>query len=264
MTSAGEVEQFAYCAHNWLLARHGVEGNLPGTQRGIEEHRAAGAALASSQREERDFRAGLAWSLRISLVGLSILLVVLAVALLENSLVSLLALAVALLVLLASSALLTVALASQVRARRIQRAAHLVPGQVLQDDLGAQAPLLEDPTWGISGRPDYLLQTRSGTVPVEVKTGRTPDAPYRSHALQLACYLRLVEATSGRAPEYGFLSYPGGTFRVEWDDALREDLRQTVERLAVARASGVADRDHDQPGRCRGCARRAACDQRLA
>lgn len=265
VTSAGEVEQFAYCPRNWQLARHGVEGNLDGARRGVEGHRAAGAALLSAQREERDFRTGIAWSLRVSLVGLSGMLVVLGVFLLQGSLLSLLALGVALLLLLASSALLTVALASQVRARRIQRDAHLVPGRVLHQDIGAETPLLEDRAWGLSGRPDYILQTRSGTVPVEVKTGRTPAAaPHRSHALQLACYLRLVEATSGQPPEYGLLSYPEGTFRVAWDAALQEDLRNTLERMAVARATGIADRDHEQPGRCRGCARRDACDQRLA
>jgi hypothetical protein len=34
--------------------------------------------------------------------------------------------------------------------------------------------------------------------------------------------------------------------------------------MAEAKAAGKADRDHEQPGRCRGCARRDACEQRLA
>ena len=99
--------------------------------------------------------------------------------------------------------------------------------------------------------------------PVEVKTGHTPPKPYPNHVLQVSCYLRLLEA-NGRTPPYGLVNYPEGVFRIAWGEPQKADLRATLDRIEAARKAGKADRDHEQPGRCRGCARRSACEQRLA
>jgi hypothetical protein len=264
LPSAGDVEQFAYCAHNWLLARQGIEGNADASKRGMAVHKTLGILQASAESGKRDYRDALAWALRVAAAGLSIAVLGLAVKLDRGGLASQVLVVAALVLAVLSSALLTLALRSQRHYLKVQRAAGLVPGRLLSSDMADPAPLLTDPDWDVTGRPDYLLETKAGLVPVEVKTGHTPEHPHRSHALQLACYLRLVEARDGKRPEYGLLSYPGGVFRVPWDDALRADLKQTLARIKDAQAAGRADRDHEQPGRCRGCARRAACDQRLA
>jgi CRISPR-associated exonuclease Cas4 len=113
------------------------------------------------------------------------------------------------------------------------------------------------------GRPDYLVETRRGPVPVEVKSGRSPATPHDSHVLQLAAYCRLAEATRGRRPPHGILKYADRTFAIDYTSGLENAL---LDLLAEMRRTegGAPDRSHDSPPRCSGCGYREACDQRLA
>ena len=60
---------------------------------------------------------------------------------------------------------------------------------------------------GLTGKPDYLLDVRGNTIPVEVKPRRRAPRPYESDLMQLAAYCLLVEETIGTAPPYGLLRY---------------------------------------------------------
>jgi CRISPR-associated exonuclease Cas4 len=86
--------------------------------------------------------------------------------------------------------------------------------------------------------------------------------PYESHVLQLAAYCLLVTAAYGRRPAYGLLQYPGQAFQLPYTKALENRLRVVLERMQDAGAEPPA-RSHDLAGRCRACAYRASCDQRL-
>src|SRR5215210_5920488 len=52
-------------------------------------------------------------------------------------------------------------------------------------------------TYGLTGAPDYIVSTREGTVPVEVKPGRTETEPHESHLLQVLAYCLLLEDKEG-------------------------------------------------------------------
>lgn len=263
MPSAGEVEQFAYCAHNWWLARQGATGEGAGSRRGVEEHGRLGSEQRKVESDKREHRQGLNWSFRMLGVAGSATFLTLEVVYLRASPYHILFLTLALVLVSASTGLLVIALDAERRVRQAEARGELVPGELLDSDLGGGGQVLHDPEWDISGTPDYLLDTPNGPVPVEVKTGHTPNKPYPNHVLQVSCYMRLLEA-SGRTPPYGLVNYPDGVFRVAWGDAQKADLRAVLGRMAAAKAAGKADRDHEQPGRCRGCARRDACEQRLA
>jgi CRISPR-associated exonuclease Cas4 len=264
MPSAGEVEQFAYCAHNWWLARAGVDPATAGSRRGIEEHARGGEALASAELDKTEYRRAVAWAFRFLGVAASLTVLTLEVLFLRGSPLHYVFLTLALVLVASSGGLLVIAFTAQETYRSKQQEGRLVPGQVVDSDLAGEGTILADPALGLTGKPDYVLKTEHGLVPVEVKTGQTPERPFESHVLQLASYLDLLEADTGTAPEYGLLTYPQGIFRIAWDQDLRGRLTATLGRMAAAQAAGKADRDHEQPGRCRGCARRAACDQRLA
>lgn len=264
MPSAGEVDQFVYCPHNWWLARQGVDEQSEGSRRGIHDHVKKGGALRDIERAKRDYRAGMVWSFRILLVAASLTLVTMELFFTGDRPVHIPFMALALVMLSLSTGMLVLALDAQRRYRTTQRSEGVVPGTLVDSDLADEAKLLLDPEWDLSGRPDYVLETEKGVVPVEVKTGNTPPRPYESHVMQVAVYLRLLEANTGRPPEYGLITYPEGVFRVGWDDKNRKKLQAVLERLATAKAEGQADRDHHHRGRCLGCARRHACDQRLA
>lgn len=266
MPSAGQVEQFSYCAHNWWLARHGEEGKGQGSQRGLRDHSKLGEAQRDIEQGKRHEKEDFGLAMRMVGLAASIALLVVTVILAQNlSWQRQLTLAIlGLVVVSASAALLVFGLIARQRYLAKQKESRIVPGELIATDLAGRTALMTDPSWDLQGRPDYLLSTHEGPVPVEVKTGHTPQRPYESHTLQLACYLRLLQVQEGKAPAYGVLQYPDGVFRVNWDPALEAKLRATLDRMAQAERDGKADRDHEQAGRCRGCSRRAVCDQRLA
>ena len=115
----------------------------------------------------------------------------------------------------------------------------------------------------LTGKPDYLVQRLSHVIPVEVKSGRTPDEPYRSHVLQLAAYCLLVEETYGRRPPYGLIHYPDRTFSVRYTPGLENELLDTIAWMREDIRDGQANRNHDDPARCRTCSYAGDCDQRL-
>lgn len=264
MTSAGEVEQFAYCAHNWWLARQGATGEGEGSRRGVSEHRRLGTEQKEAEVQKRDVRQGLRWSFRFLLVSCSVTFLTLELLFLRQNPHHILFLTLALVLVSASAGTMVIALDAQRRLKATQEKGEIITSHALLDsDLAGGGTVLQDREWDLTGTPDYLLDTPGGPVPVEVKTGHTPPRPYPNHVLQLSCYLRLLEA-NGRPPPYGLVNYPEGVFRVAWGEPQKADLRATLERIQAAREAGKADRDHEQPGRCRGCARRNACEQRLA
>jgi len=47
---------------------------------------------------------------------------------------------------------------------------------------------LYDASTNLTGKPDYIVDLRGTWVPVEVKSGWAPGAPWQEHILQLAAY----------------------------------------------------------------------------
>ena len=114
------------------------------------------------------------------------------------------------------------------------------------------------------GKPDYLVKRRDGTIiPVEVKSGAAPAAPYESHVLQLAAYCLLVETTHGVRPPFGILQYRDDAFEVAFTPDLEETLLDLLAEMRADAFAGDLDRDHDDPRRCAACGVRDHCGQNL-
>lgn len=264
MVSAGDLERFTYCAHNWWLSQQGVDPGNEGSARGIQEHAAKGEALQEYQSNERERRRALSWAFRGILALGSITILTLEALYFQATTQGIILLITGLVLVSATTGLLVIAFIQERQAKRIMAEAADRHGKVVSDDLTGAGRTMEDPEWDLAGTPDYVMETDDGLIPVEVKTGKTPDAPFPSHIMQVACYLRLLEVHAPEPPKYGLLTYPDRTFQVPWDAATRNQLRDVVDRIHAAQASGVADRDHEHAGRCYGCARRSACKQSLA
>jgi CRISPR-associated exonuclease Cas4 len=153
-------------------------------------------------------------------------------------------------------------------ARRQRRASGLPVGRVTYSDTGlwnkVERPLY-DPLSGLTGKPDYLVESEDGQtlVPVEVKSGRAPGAPHDSHVFQLAAYCRLVERTEGQRPPYGILRYRDRTFIIDYTPALESKLDQILSEIRIQEKRAEADRSHQEAARCARCGYREICDQRL-
>ncbi|HMQ31367.1 MAG TPA: Dna2/Cas4 domain-containing protein [Chloroflexaceae bacterium] len=164
-------------------------------------------------------------------------------------------------------ALIALALALLAAGALARRRTGLPWGRVLADDVGAgralQRPLYAR-RFGLTGRPDYLIERGGVSIPVEVKPGRRAPRPYDSDLMQLAAYCLLVEEATGQAPPYGLLRYAEATFRLAYTDEVRERLLDTLDAMRELLDEDDAARSHDDPRRCGGCGFRATCADSLA
>ncbi len=117
---------------------------------------------------------------------------------------------------------------------------------------------------GIRGRPDYVVLQGENHIPVEVKTGRTPRGPLFSHIIQLGAYCLLVEENFGKAPPFGVLRYEKAEHEIEYNADTKNLVLSKIREMRAALAAGSAHRNHNRPGKCIGCSRRAVCPERLA
>ena len=164
--------------------------------------------------------------------------------------------------------LLMIALACWLSARRLRRRSGLPDGEIVYEDTsGADSELLVSANYGLSGKPDYLLDDEDGEglVPVEVKSSAAPrhGRPYTSHLMQLAVYFLLVEEVLEQTAPYGLIRYRDRTLRVENTEELREQLLDVVAEMQDILRDGEASRSHNLARRCAGCSVAYACEERL-
>lgn len=163
-------------------------------------------------------------------------------------------------------ALLALALALLTAAALVRRRTGLPWGRVLSEDVGAGRELqqaLYARRYGLTGKPDYLIERHGASIPVEVKPGRRAPRPYDSDLMQLAAYCLLVEETTGRAPPYGLLRYAEATFRLTYNDQVRQEILAVIAEMRDLLGADDAARSHDDPRRCAGCGFEAICEDSL-
>jgi CRISPR-associated exonuclease Cas4 len=150
---------------------------------------------------------------------------------------------------------------------RQRRASGLPGGRVIYTDTRAwgkvEKPLF-DKDISLTGKPDYLIEQNGKIIPVEVKTGRTPESPYDSHIFQVAAYCLLIEKTYGKRPAYGIIHYPGRDFAVDYTPDLENALLDLIADMRINERRSEVSRSHEDEQRCRRCGFRQVCDQRLA
>ncbi len=163
--------------------------------------------------------------------------------------------------------LIVLALAALGAALWLRRRSGLPWAPVVADDVGmGRAPQrpLYSARYGLTGRPDYLIERRGAPIPVEVKPGRKASRPYDSDLMQLAAYCLLIEETSGSAPPYGLLRYAERSFRLDYTPAVRASLLDTLAEMRDLLDADDAERSHDDTRRCAGCGFAETCEDSLA
>jgi CRISPR-associated exonuclease Cas4 len=158
--------------------------------------------------------------------------------------------------------LLAVAIVLLRLARRGRIASGLPQGRVVYVDSRAwQRPPepLRASSYGLAGRPDYLVRQGRMLIPVETKPSRDAEEPYSADVLQLAAYCLLVEEAHGRAPPHGLLVYRSRTFEIPFAAGLRRALLETLADMRRAAQQRDVPRNHDDPPRCAACGMRGHC-----
>src|SRR3989338_2477213 len=83
----------------------------------------------------------------------------------------------------------------------------------------------------LTGKPDFILHTKDGLLPLEIKKTQRPNQPYFSHIMQLISYCILLEER-GDKPKYGFIQYNGGeAFPVSYTEGLKSHLLKVMEEM---------------------------------
>ncbi|MBX0328544.1 CRISPR-associated protein Cas4 [Oscillochloris sp. ZM17-4] len=163
--------------------------------------------------------------------------------------------------------LIALALAALILAMRTRARTGLPWAPVRADDARAGRGLeraLVARRYGLSGKPDYIIERAGRQIPVEVKPGRHAPQPYESDLMQLAAYCLLIEETSGNAPPYGILRYAEASFQLRYTPEVRADLLAILDEMRDLLNAEDAERSHSEPGRCAGCGFTSVCEDSLA
>lgn len=149
---------------------------------------------------------------------------------------------------------------------RLRRSTGIPWVRIVGNDMGG-GNVLEQPLfshrYGLTGKPDYLLEAQGQLIPVEVKPGRQATEPYESDLMQLAAYCLLVEEALGSTPPYGLLRYAHASFRVDYTPVVHEHILDILDDMRVVLEQDDCPRSHENPHRCRGCGFVAQCDDAL-
>jgi len=163
-------------------------------------------------------------------------------------------------------ALLLLAIIFFWQSSRTRRSAGLPGGRVIYSDTRAWGPVerpLYDRGLGLTGKPDYLVEQDGNLIPIEVKSGRAPEAPYDSHIYQLAAYCLLVERTMGSRPPYGIIHYRERDFAVDYTHDLENALLDVLAEMRRDEHREEVTRSHESHARCAKCGFRNVCEEKI-
>ena len=127
---------------------------------------------------------------------------------------------------------------------------------------GRGAVVLRSQWHNLHGKPDFIYKRRvtGGLIPMELKSGKAPDAPHLGDLMQLAAYFIIIEESHGKRPRRGVLRYADGMFVVKNTMRLRRQLLSITAdmRLMLKTGQGAASPSFVK---CRYCvARDTVCE----
>ncbi len=147
------------------------------------------------------------------------------------------------------------------RLRRKEKKYAIPRGKEVYQDLSIKGKILRSYNYGISGKPDMVMQKGNTLIPYEYKT---TDArrPRDGHIYQMVAYFLILEDLyPERQIPYGVLKYKNEAFRI---DNIRENREKLLGVLNEMRSQyGQPERNHDQSGRCFHCSFNEVCQQKL-
>ena len=271
--SASEMERYGYCPLSWHLDLKGVDAEGDEVNKGVEKHKEMGSSLQNLLVEEEKSRETSTTLMTVVAMIITLVSIALIVLLLSNDELrerkhfGFILLIIGIGWMLVASFFLYKLLLSTEKIDQLRDNYKL--GEInieTPDGLTKETPVLKSANYNLAGRPDYLIKEDGMRIPVEVKTGRRPKAPFFSHVLQIGAYCLLSEETFTDKPRcgqirYGFDSDP---HEVKWDSDLKILVTEKLEEMNdILRGNMEAHRNHKRVGKCNSCSRRKGCPERL-
>ena len=147
-----------------------------------------------------------------------------------------------------------------------RRSTGLPAGRVIYSDhkqWGSVESALYDSKFNLTGKPDFIVETKNGPIPVEVKSGRIKNGPYDSHIYQLAAYCLLIDQLFDTRPDYGILHYSNQDYAIDYTSELENKLINLLREIHSMSRKTRINRSHDAVNRCQKCSYKSICDQSL-
>ena len=269
--SASEMERFGYCPLSWYLDLEGIDAEGDEVHSGVEKHKEMGDSLKSLLVEEEKSRETSTTLMTVvamimTLVTLALVILLISSDQLRQNLGFIL-LIIGIGWMLVASFFLYRLLVSTEKVDKLREDYKLGETDIeTPDGLTKETPLLKSVEHNLAGRPDYLIKENEMRIPVEVKTGRRPRAPFFSHVLQIGAYCLLSEETFQRKPTHGQIRYgfDNEPHDVKWDSDLRALVLEKLEDMNdILKGKTDAHRNHKRVGKCNSCSRRKGCPERL-
>ena len=269
--SASEMERYGYCPLSWYLDLRGIDAEGDEVNTGIEKHKVIGNSLKNLLVEEEKSRE--TSTTLMTIVGLIMTVVTIALIILwistdvlrQNMGVILLMIGIGWM--LIAAFFLYKLLLSTEKIDQLRDDYNLGEETIeTPDGLTEETPVLKSRKYNLAGRPDYMIKENERRIPVEVKTGRRPKAPFFSHVLQIGAYCLLSEETFPRSPSHGQIRYgfESEPHNVEWEPKLKTLVLEKIEEMNdILEGRTKAHRNHKRVGKCNNCSRRKGCPERL-
>lgn len=269
--SASEMERFGYCPLSWYLDLEGIDAEGEEVHSGVEKHKAMGDSLKNLLVEEEKSRETSTTLMTVvamimTLVTLALIILLISSNQLRQNLGFIL-LIIGIGWMLVASFFLYRLLVSTEKVDKLRDDYKLGETDIeTPDGLTKETPLLKSIEHNLAGRPDYLIKEDQMRIPVEVKTGRRPRAPFFSHVLQIGAYCLLSEETFEKKPSHGQIRYgfDNEPHEVKWDSDLKSLVIEKLDDMNdILKGKTKAHRNHKRVGKCNNCSRRKGCPERL-
>ena len=265
------MERYGYCPLSWHLDLKGIDAEGVEVNSGVAKHKEIGTSLQDLLTEEQKSRD--TSSTLLTVVGMIMAVVTVALIFLwfsndtlrQNLGVILLIIGIGWM--LVASFFLYILLVSTEKIDKL-RDDYKLGQQTIEtpDGLTNETPILKSELYNLAGRPDYIIKKGEQRIPVEIKTGRPPRAPFFSHILQIGAYCLLSEETFSKKPDNGQIRYgfDNEPHEVLWDSKLRNLVVEKLEEMNdILDGKLQAHRNHKRVGKCNSCSRRKNCPERL-
>ena len=269
--SASEMERYGYCPLSWYLDLRGIDAEGEEVNTGVEKHKVIGDSLKNLLVEEEKSRE--TSTTLMTIVGLIMMVVTIALIILwlstdvlrQNMGVILLIIGIGWM--LIAAFFLYKLLLSTEKIDQLRDDYNLGEETIeTPDGLTEETPVLKSQKYNLAGRPDYMIKEKDLRIPVEVKTGRRPKAPFFSHVLQIGAYCLLSEETFQKSPSHGQIRYgfENEPHNVDWEPKLKTLVLEKIEEMNdILEGRTKAHRNHKRVGKCNNCSRRKGCPERL-
>ena len=269
--SASEMERYGYCPLSWYLDLRGIDAEGDEVNTGVEKHKVIGDSLKNLLVEEEKSRE--TSTTLMTIIGLIMAVVTIALIILwlstdvlrQNMGVILLIIGIGWM--LIAAFFLYKLLLSTEKIDQLRDDYNLGEETIeTPDGLTEETPVLKSRKYNLAGRPDFMIKENDLRIPVEVKTGRRPKAPFFSHVLQIGAYCLLSEETFQKSPTHGQIRYgfENEPHNVDWEPKLKTLVLEKIEEMNdVLEGRTKAHRNHKRVGKCNSCSRRKGCPERL-